>query len=406
MQFFNELQDIWLEMAPYLMLGFLMAGMMKVLLPANFIYKYMGKHNKYSVINAALIGVPMPLCSCGVIPAGVSFAKNGAGKGSSVSFLVSTPQTGIDSMMVTYSLLGLPFTVLRPIIAFVTGIFGGWLTNAIDKDEMPQEKSSKVHEATESGNKIVRIVKYAFNEFFMDIAQWLVIGVLIAAAIAWLVPDDFFAQYAGNSWASMLIILVASIPLYVCATASVPIAAVLMLKGLSPGAALVFLMAGPATNAATITVIKQVLGNRTMFAYLFSIISGALLFGWLIDTFLPAQWFMSPLASQSHVHLLPHWIHWASGAIMLFALIYGYSQKIHKWIKAKQIKNKPTMNVTVEGMGCAMCSGKIEENLKKFEFINYVSADFKTGKVEIEGDNIDLKKVEDTITKLGYKYVG
>ena len=248
-------------MAPYLILGFLIAGILKVLVPANIMTKYLGKSNTSSVINASLFGIPLPLCSCGVLPTGISLYKNGASKGSSVSFLISTPQTGVDSILVTWSMLGLPLAIIRPITAFFTGVAGGILTNKFDstrlsiKTEVNQEKKSK-------GSSLREIFRYAFIEMVDDIAKWLVIGLLIAAFITVAVPDEFFNEFNITGLTGMVLILVVSIPLYICATASVPIAAVLLLKGLSPGAILVFLMAGPATNAATITVIGKNLGKK------------------------------------------------------------------------------------------------------------------------------------------------
>lgn len=273
------------EMSPYLLLGFLFAGLLHVFFPKRRINGLLGEKNSRSVINAALLGVPLPLCSCGVIPTGVSFYKNGASKGSSISFLISTPQTGIDSIMVTYSLLGLPFAIIRPVIALITGFFGGFLTNLTDKETAEDKISNSLkanneqQKDTTSNNPVIKLFRYAFVDFLQDISKWLVIGLLIAAVISVIVPDDFFAKHLGNGYWDMLIILLVSIPIYVCATASVPIAAILILKGISPGAALVFLMAGPATNAATITIINKVFGKKTLFVYLFSIITGALLFG-------------------------------------------------------------------------------------------------------------------------------
>jgi uncharacterized protein len=192
------------------------------------------------------------LCSCGVIPTGISFYKHGASKASTVSFLISTPQTGVDSIFVTYSMLGLPFAIIRPIVAFITGLFGGLVTKKIDP-----EKAEKNLQNNENGNelpggfipRIKEMFRYSFIEFLQDVSNWLIIGLLIAALISVIVPNDFFADKIPNDFIGMLIILVVSIPVYICATASVPVAVVLMLKGLSPGAALVLLMVGPAKKS-------------------------------------------------------------------------------------------------------------------------------------------------------------
>ena len=399
--------DLALEMAPYLLLGFIIAGVIKVYLPQNFINRYMGRHNKNGVVNAALLGVPLPLCSCGVIPTGISFYKNGAGKGASVSFLISTPQTGVDSILVTGSLMTFPFAVLRPIIAFVTGVIGGWFTDKVVKEDRQTWHSETTIESRVKQNRLKKTVYYALDEFLMDIAKWLLIGLVIAALITTFVPDNFFAGTIGQGWVGMLLVLVASLPLYVCATSSVPIAAALMLKGLSPGAALVFLMAGPATNAATMTVIKQTLGGKVLFTYLFSIIAGALLSGLIIDNLLPAQWFqLGHMAAHGHEHnTLPLWLEIGSALLIGGAMLRGYIKQLIP-VMLRLINRHKTMakvELEVTGMGCKSCSGKIEDGLLKLEDVKIVTANHETNSVVVEGDEVDVDKVVSTITELGYK---
>ena len=419
-KFGGELVQLTMEMAPYLLLGFLFAGMLYAWFPNQKMMKYLGKNNTASVFRASLLGVPLPLCSCGVIPTGVSFYRNGASKGSSVAFLISTPQTGVDSIMVTWSLLGWPLAILRPVIALITGMLGGILTNFSEnrKNKLnPQEPSTPfTEEKTKTG--IVAMLKYAFIDFLQDIVKWLTIGLLIAALMATVIPDNFFLKYLSNDYLSMFIILLASVPLYVCATGSVPIAAVLMMKGLSPGAALVFLMAGPATNAATISVIGNTMGRRTMFIYLFSIISGALFFGILINEFLPRDLFlnaMNHIHSGDHVHeILPRWLH-AGSAILLTALMINGLLRIYL-PSVFQNKNNNTLPVTiknmnfqtilVEGMTCNHCKMNVENSLKKMEGVQNVTADPTTGKVVIEGENTRLSEAQKIVTDLGYKYKG
>ncbi|WP_421918694.1 SO_0444 family Cu/Zn efflux transporter [Marinifilum sp.] len=345
-QFIIDFIDILNEMSPYLMLGFFFAGVLKVVFPQRFIDKYLGQKNSKSVLNASLIGIPLPLCSCGVIPTGISFYKSGATKGSLVSFLISTPQTGVDSILVTYSLLGLPFALLRPLIALVTGFFGGILANKLDDssesiqvENIDSDCSSENKDTfrcdtknMKKRSKLYTLFQYAFVEFLQDISKWLIIGLLLAAVISVLIPNDFFTSFIGNDIIGMFVILLTSIPLYICATASVPVAAVLMMKGLSPGAALVFLMAGPATNAATITVLSKVMGKKIMWTYLVSIISGAILFGILIDNFLPREWFdIGGLHKHMSAHEghweLPDWLKCGSSISLALLIINGYIQK-------------------------------------------------------------------------------
>jgi uncharacterized membrane protein YraQ (UPF0718 family)/copper chaperone CopZ len=419
-QFLSALADLTMEMAPYLLLGFLFAGILYVWFPKKKVYKYLGKPNSASVINAALIGIPLPLCSCGVIPTGISFYNSGASKGSSVSFLISTPQTGVDSIMVTYSLLGLPMAIVRPIIALFTGFFGGFLTNKFGRNDRREdgERQNNIDNNDQVDRSLPGMLRYAFVEFLEDIAKWLLIGLLLAALIEVVVPESFFTMYLGNGYLEMLLILVAAIPLYVCATGSVPIAAILMLKGLSPGAAIVFLMAGPATNAATMTVIGNVFGRRTLFIYLASIVIGAYFFGTIVNEFVPREWFLDPIAhihAGEHAHgLLPHWLKIAS-SILLTGLIVNalynkyLSHYFRKKTKETETKMHPTMKnmeITVKGMTCRHCKATVENNVGAMEGISHAEADLLTEKLAISGENIDLDKVREKIESLGYKYEG
>ncbi|UCG27403.1 MAG: SO_0444 family Cu/Zn efflux transporter [Bacteroidales bacterium] len=423
--FLSDLVDIVNEMSPYLMLGFLFAGILHVFFPKRKVNKYMGGNNASAVINSAMIGIPLPLCSCGVIPAGISFYKHGASKGSTVSFLISTPQTGIDSIMVTYSLLGLPFALIRPVIALITGFFGGFLTNisnsrsgAISRDEILSNDASD--ENGYEGEKIREVFRYAYIEFLQDISKYLVIGLILATVISVLIPDDFFTEFLGNDFWSMLIILIAAVPVYLCATASVPVAAILMLKGLSPGAALVLLMAGPATNAATITLIKNELGLRPLLAYLSTIITGALIFGTLINSLLPASWFTIPdivSPGMDHEHgILPNWLKAGSSIVLVLLILFGYLQKYLKSRKipgmipanpiSPNLKKMISKKIMVKGMTCNHCRQNVENNIKSVEGIKEVRADISSGTVLIQGDRIDLDKIRNAVEQSGYEFAG
>lgn len=408
-----EFLNILGEMAPYLILGFFIAGLLHAFIPVSTIQKYFGGNKFSSSINASLFGVPLPLCSCGVIPTGMSLYKNGASKGSTVSFLISTPQTGVDSILVTYSLLGLPFAIIRPIIAFITGVFGGVFTNTFDKtnNEATVVDSSANRQSQTLYEKFVSIFKYGFVEFLQDISKWLIIGLVLAAVISALIPDDFITGLGLSPMMQMAIMLLVSIPLYICATASVPLAAVLMLKGLSPGAALVLLMAGPATNAATITMIGNVLGKKSLFTYLITIITGALIFGIIIDYLLPISWFH--ILNTSHLghnhEMMPNWLKISSGILLTLLIINGYLLKYRSKLKVKNTVIKDDIMglkvVKVEGMTCNHCKANVENNLAKLDFIKDVKIDLATGLVELEGDEINLEKVKDVVNGLGYKYV-
>ena len=420
--FFLELLKLGLEMSPYLMLGFLFAGILHIYFPKEKVTKYLGRNDFRSVLNSSLIGVPLPLCSCGVIPTGISFFKNGASRGSSVSFLISTPQTGVDSIMATYSLLGLPMAIARPFIAFTTGIFGGLVTNRLEKKgKLVEGKTSEAKEDLigESKpvykNSILEMLRYAYIEFLADIAKWLAIGLLIAALIAVLVPDDFFTRYVGNDLLSMLLILAVAVPLYVCATGSIPIAAVLMMKGISPGAAIVFLMAGPATNAATIAVIGKVMGRKTMFAYLFSIISGALFYGLIVDHFLPRDWFtyaMHNMHHGAHAHeMLPAWLSYFSLISLTILIAYALIKKhVFETIQFRKEQSKTNMmgqiTVKVEGMTCNHCKMNVENKIISIAGVKEVKVDLASAMVQIVGEQVDLDKVKSGVESIGYKYGG
>ncbi|RUT73284.1 SO_0444 family Cu/Zn efflux transporter [Ancylomarina longa] len=428
--FIIDFVDILNQMSPYLMLGFLFAGILKVAFPQSFIDKYLGQKNGKSVFYASLIGVPLPLCSCGVIPTGISFYKSGATKGSSVSFLISTPQTGVDSILVTYSLLGLPFAIIRPFIALATGFLGGLLTNKLDdtkkistpiatysaeKSDSSECSDGCCDNKSKKQSKLHTLFKYAFVDFLQDISKWLIIGLLLAAVISISIPDDFFSSFIGNDFIGMLVILIASIPLYICATSSVPVAAILLMKGLSPGAALVFLMAGPATNAATITVLNKVLGKKSTLAYLLSIVSGALFFGLLIDNFLPREWFtLSGLHTTMSVHeghwQLPLWIQWTSSISLSLLIINGYIQKYlsRKKDLMHQSKQK-VMNeiwVTVNGMTCNHCKNSVEKHIGNLENINLAEVNLEQKNLHIQGTDLDLAQIKKELESLGFEYGG
>ncbi len=277
------------EMSPYLLFGFRVAGALTVFVSQSLVEKHLGGRGIWPLIKASIFGVPLPLCSCGVIPVSMSLHKHGASKGSTISFLLSTPQTGMDSIFVTLSLLGPVFAVFRPLAAFVTGVVGGFLVNVFghgpeDESQTPKKCTDECCGGDESKkNKVAKGLKYSFVTMPRDIGKAMLVGIVIAAVISAVIPDDFFAKYLGTGILAMVVMMFLGIPVYVCATASVPVAAALILKGLTPGAALVFLMTGPATNAASFAIIWKALGPRTAVTYLVTVAGCALLGGILLD---------------------------------------------------------------------------------------------------------------------------
>jgi len=312
------------EMSPYLLFGFCVAGLLSVLVSQRLVETHLGGRGVWPLVKASVFGVPLPLCSCGVIPVSMSLHKHGASKGSTISFLLSTPQTGVDSIFVTLSLLGPLFAVFRPLAAFITGIVGGGLVNLLTAEKSGEGQTEKCTDecCTTEGkkDKVKAGLKYAFVTLPRDIGKPMLAGIVIAAVISAFVPDDFFAEKLGTGIAPMLIMMVLGIPVYVCATASVPIAAALILKGISPGAALVFLMTGPATNAASFATIYKTLGRKTALVYLATVAGAALLFGLLLD-YLAAGVGFAVVSKPSW--MLPAAVKYVAAVILLAVLGYA-----------------------------------------------------------------------------------
>ncbi|HAA46916.1 MAG TPA: hypothetical protein DCE03_00250 [Synergistaceae bacterium] len=293
------LQGAWsvlVASAPFMLFGFLASGFLKAFLPSGFVRKHLGENRIMSVFKAALLGVPLPLCSCSVLPTAAELKRQGAGKGAVGAFLVSTPESGVDSIAVTWALLDPLMTVIRPVAAFLTAAATGLGILATEDDEAPDTEEMPSADDTcccddckapaENGStcsKMVEAFRYGFGELMEDIGPWFVVGVLLAGMIQGLLPADLIPETLGTGLLSMLAALAVSTPLYVCATASTPIVASLALKGLSPGAALVFLLAGPATNVTSLTVVTRILGKKASAIYLSTIIVSSLLLGLAVN---------------------------------------------------------------------------------------------------------------------------
>lgn len=397
----REIIEIVGRMAPYLLLGFGLAGLMHAFVPTSIYRRFLGRNNFRSVVNAALVGVPLPLCSCGVIPTAMSLRKEGASKSATVSFLIATPQTGVDSIIATYSLLGLPFAIIRPIAALVTSLLGGLLVSKAsgkneDVDNKAVESSSVAAPRRTIGGKLVEALRYAYVEMMQDIGRMLFIGLVIAGLITVLLPEDFFAIFANNSLVAMLVVLVAAIPMYLCATGSIPIAVALMLKGLSPGAAFVLLMAGPAANAASVMVVGKVLGRKTLTLYLLSITLGAIGFGLGIDYLLPREWFLAPLQSIGSCHE-----EGLSGleigssvvliTLLLFALIRRYTHG----------HSHTTTTIHITGLRCNKCRANAERAIMQIEGVESAEIELSTGLLTIKG-GATIEQLRGAIEPLGF----
>jgi len=334
------LREAWTvvgEMAPYLLFGFLAAGFLSVFISAERVRRQLGE-GWQAAWRAALWGVPMPLCSCSVIPVGLSLRRHGAGRAGTASFLLSAPQTGVDSILVTLAVLGPVFAVVRPMAALLTGAVGGWLVGRLSAAPEAEEEVKPCHEECcrpgGLATRTVRALRYGFLTLPGDVAPELLAGLLVAGAITVLVPEDFFVSFLGRGLLSKLVIMAVGIPLYVCATASVPIAAALILKGASPGAALVFLMTGPATNAASLAAYRRILGTRGLLAYLLVVAAAALLWGTALD-YVAGTGDALQMVGWSR-GMLPGWLRTASAVLLLVVLGGGLRERYRRHHEAAE----------------------------------------------------------------------
>jgi uncharacterized membrane protein YraQ (UPF0718 family) len=309
------------EMSPYLLFGFFVAGVLSVFISAQLVERHLGGNGIWPLLKASAFGVPLPLCSCGVIPVSMSLRKHGASKGATISFLLSTPQTGVDSILVTLSLLGPVYAIFRPVAALVTGLIGGGLVQLSDPqpaDAIQPEGTDACCNEKKQKSKIVRALEHGFITLPADIGKAMFTGLIVAAVISAVVPDDFFAPVLGGGILAMVIMMALGIPVYVCATASVPVAAALIAKGVSPGVAMVFLMTGPATNAAAFMTIWSVLGKKTAITYIITVAGAAIAAGLLLDRIV--RGIGADIVSKPG-WMLPPVVKYASAVVLLAVLI-------------------------------------------------------------------------------------
>lgn len=337
----NIVLEAWhllLEASVYILFGMLIGGLLKVFLNPSFVADHLGQGKYGSVIKAALFGIPIPLCSCGVLPAAASLKKQGANNGATTAFLISTPESGVDSMAITYALLDPIMTVARPVSAFLTAVAAGisenllhtqkdedWgrvidrscpIDNCCDGNECPPEEHARHHTFFE---KIWSGLKFAVDDLWGDLAGWFFAGLLLAGVISALIPEELMTRYLGGGLQSMMIMLLVGIPMYICATASTPVAAALILKGVSPGAALVFLLVGPATNITSLSVLFGLLGKRATAIYLFVLSLFAVLSGLVVDMIYAGFGVSASAIAGQAGEIIPHWLQ-LSGAIVVIVL--------------------------------------------------------------------------------------
>ena len=355
----NASWQVFYESAVYMLFGFFIAGILYVFIKPETVGRYLGKGRVRPVLLAALAGIPIPLCSCGVLPAAAGLKRQGANNGATMSFLISTPESGIDSIPLTFALLDPIIALIRPIAAFITAIVTGLFENVLfsskrSSDNIPEvvcSGSGGCCGITVLGNqaeqvkksfieKIVSGLKFAFVDLLGDIGKWFLLGIILAGIITYMIPDSLFESYLHNNFTAMLVMLVAGIPMYVCATASTPIAAALVLKGLNPGAALVFLLAGPATNVASISMISSLFGKKSLLIYLSSIAICSIVLGFFTDMLYYGMGISATATVGQAADIIPHYVQIGSAVILAALIIFALYQGLPHAVRSFSLSGK------------------------------------------------------------------
>jgi uncharacterized membrane protein YraQ (UPF0718 family) len=347
--FLFETLNLFNAMSPYLLFGFLTAGVLKVFLKEDFVARHLGTHDFMTIVKASIFGIPLPLCSCGVIPAALGLRKQGASKAAIFSFLISTPTTGVDSILATYALLGGFYAGFRVFATFIVALIVGAAALLIKdirrdgavknddacphcrKDDSTLGQVCGVPRELRLGAKLFLALRYGFYDLLKDSGRSIMIGALIGGAISYFVPVSFVEQYLGNVWISMLVMMAIGIPMYVCSTGSIPVVAALMMKGLNPGAGFVFLITGPATNTVSFAVIAREFGVKSTLLFLFALAAGSLLMGLMFNW----AWGYSGLnfpALMRHHHAggLPGWVNIVSSLVLLGGIIVSWKRPVSR----------------------------------------------------------------------------
>ena len=378
------------RMAPYMLLGIVAAGALHVWLPDTFVIRKLGGRGIRPVIRAALYGVPLPLCSCGVVPVAASLRKSGAKSGPTVSFLITTPTSGVDSILATYSLLGPFFAGARVLASFIIGLAAGVITTLSSEEAARSQPGASP--PSEKRDRAVHPIKtalsYGFDELLGGMTKSLLLGTVLGGIISYWVPPGALGDMVGDGVPAYLAMMVFGIPLYVCASGSIPLAAALLAKGISPGAALVFLIAGPATNAATMGVIMNMLGKRALAIFLAAIGVGAVLFGMSMDGLLAIWPVMTPAVGSGHhrdaLGVIEVAAGVALGGMLSFHLVRPYLHRLNRERKGEGTMSK----IRVPDMSCNHCAGSIKKALAEVDGIKLVHADPSTKIVEVDGGEI------------------
>ena len=382
--FFTSLLNVVCEMAPYLLLGFLIAGVLHVFVPQKFYANYLSRNNKLSVLWAALLGIPLPLCSCGVIPTAIGLKNEKASKGAIASFLIATPQTGIDSILATFSLMGLGFAIIRPTAALITGICGGLLVNRlVHENDIKDDTTSSCQ--VENGNRIWRVLKYAFYDMLRDIGLRLLIGLVVAALIQVAVPDEFFLSFGSQPLLQMLVILVIAVPMYICSTGSIPVA--------------------PAVNLASILVVHKSMGRRFTSIYLMTIVGFAILFGLLLNaTGLDFNTTIQEACCMS-TSALPNPFKIVCATVLTLLIIFALMMKFFsKFTTNKQLDPDVTV-YRVEDMHCSHCEAAVVHAVEDLPGVEKAKASASANTLTIKGPTTE-EAIRTAVEGIGYTFKG
>lgn len=407
--FFGSLLTILNEMSPYILLGFILAGLLHVFVRSEVMSRHLAGAGWQPVVKAAIFGIPLPLCSCGVLPTAVSLRRQGASKGATTSFLIATPQTGVDSIAATYSLLGLPFAIIRPVAALVGAVFGGMAVgcasrksdeNADAGKQMAPAVEATGHNASSIIGKLAEAIRYGLTDMVESVGKWLVIGLVVAAAITVFVPDTLFLSLSKYPLLAMVVMVVVAVPMYICATGSIPVALSLMLKGLSPGVAFVLLMAGPAANFASVLILNKALGRKTTIIYVASVVVTAIAFGCLIDYVLPAEWFALSGSNYSAMSHCCFDIFETACSVLLVALLVraAINNKRHNHLKSTTM----TQEFQITGMNCPHCRASVEKAISSVDGVVSVNVDLKSGRAFVEGSP-ECEAVVEAVRTAGFE---
>ncbi len=400
LDFLNNLWTVTESLGIWFLLGLLIAALMHGFVPDSLFKRWLGKNSFLNVIKAAFIGVPMPLCSCGVVPTVIALKKKGASNSSCLSFLISTPQTGVDSLLVSAAFLSWPFAIFKLISAFVIGILGGGIHHLLQqKHAAPaiEEETSPTQPHQRASLK--ELYDFAINDLFYNLWKWMLAGIIAAALISTFLSADFMANslFADPLYGSIAALFL-SIPLYVCATSSVPIAAALVLKGMSPAVAIVFLIAGPATNIATIGLIYKSFGKLFTTVYLASVSIGsivcAVFFGSVITIHLPDK--VHHHGGANMIELI--------GAVVFALLLLSFAYRdIKSYITTKCSTGGESIILSVDGMSCQGCVGKLRKAISEQSPGATVSGDPEKNTLTITGKDLDEEKLKSTISDCGFE---